>query len=80
MECTVSFERDVKLVYQSLLDEHAGNATMALWDLSHRFVLINRGYSPGFARTAAIVPAAPVKPDVPPNPITDDWLTTAREG
>lgn len=75
----MSFERDVKLVYQSLLSEHHGNATMALWDLSHRFVLINRGYSPGYARTAAIEPS-PLKLDVPASDVTsDDWLTTARE-
>lgn len=75
----MSFERDVKLVYQSLLDEHGGNATMALWDLSHRFVLINRGYSPGFARTAAIEPV-PGKVDVPASDVTsDEWLETGRE-
>jgi hypothetical protein len=72
------FERDVKLVYQSLLDEHGGNATMALWDLSHRFVHMTRGYSPGYARTAAIVPVTG-KVDVPASDVTsDDWLATGR--
>ena len=72
-------ERDVKLVYQSLLDEHGGNATMALWDLSHRFCHMVAGYSPGYARTAAIVPV-PGKVDVPASDVTsDDWLVTARE-
>lgn len=75
----MSFERDVKLVFQSLLDENKNDHRMALWDLSHRFVLISRGYSPGYARTAAIEPA-PVKVDVPPSDATsDDWLVTARE-
>jgi hypothetical protein len=76
----MSFERDVKLVFQSLLDENKSDYRMALWDLAHRYVHAVHGYSPGYARTAAIEPA-PVKLDVPASDVTsDDWLVTAREG
>jgi hypothetical protein len=76
----MSFERDVRLVFQSLLDENRNDYRMALWDLSHRFVRIAHGYSPGFDRTAAIEPA-PMKLDVPASDVTsDDWVQTGRVG
>ena len=71
-------EADVRLVFQSLLDEHSGNYRLALWDLAHRYSHAVHGYSPGSARTAAIEPA-PLKLDVPASDVTsDDWLATGR--
>lgn len=73
-------ERDVKLVFQTLLDENKSDPRLALWDLAHRYVHAVHGYSPGFARTAAIQPS-PLKLDVPASDVTsDDWVQTGRVG
>lgn len=63
-------------VFQSLMDEHKGNHLSALLDLCARYVRLHNGVSPGYLRWGMNDTGADPKIDVPPNPITDDWLAT----
>lgn len=62
-------------VYQTLMSEHGNNTHAALLDLCARFVRVTQGVSPGYMRWAPDEPS-PQKIDVPPNPITDEWIAT----
>jgi len=73
----MSFETSVRKVFQTMLDEHRGNAERALWDLSHRFVVAERGTS--WALLRRMNPATEGRIDDVPNPISDEWISTARE-
>ena len=70
------FRDSVTKVFQTLLDEHRGDHRLALWDLSHRFVIANEGCSWGHLRRMS--PATEGKiDDVPDTTLHDDWLRTA---
>lgn len=69
------FRDSVTKVFQTLLDEHRGDHRMALWDLSHRFVIANEGCS--WASLRRMTPMTEGKIDDVPNPIDDEWIKTA---
>ena len=71
----MSFEADVRHVFKSLIGEHSGDYRMALWDLSHRYVVANKGTT--WAMLRRMHPATEGKIDDVPNPIDDDWIRTA---
>ncbi len=69
-------QREIELVYQTVLSDNHGNPDLALRDLAHRFVSVMRGVSPGFLRWNQDDPPRDVRIDDVPNPITDDWIRT----
>lgn len=69
--------RDLEMkVFQSLMDEHKSDTLAALLDLCARYVKLYNGVSPGFLRWGMNDAKKDIKWDVPPNPITDDWIAT----
>ena len=64
----------IRRVYQTLLDEHSGNADRALLDLSGRFVRQADGVAAGFVRYPPHRDVKPAKPAPPAivDPVEDD--------
>ena len=54
----------IRRVYQTLLDEHAGNADRALLDLAGRFVRQADGVATGFVRYPQAKPVCTQNPEV----------------
>jgi hypothetical protein len=69
-------QREIELVYQTVLSDNHGNPDLALRDLAHRFVSVMRGVSPGYLRFPPDEPAKEGKPIIQP---VDDgsWIKTA---
>jgi hypothetical protein len=72
-----------RYVAATVLRENSGDISTAYRDLSARYVnlclLLDRAerlYSRAYAREGAPTEGAL---DVPPNPITDDWIETGKE-
>lgn len=63
-------------VAQTLLAEHQGSYEHAFHDLCARYVRLHNDVCPGFGRWAMNDRGADPKIDVPPNPITDEWIST----
>ena len=64
----------IRRVYQTLLDEHSGNADRALLDLAGRFVRQAEGVAAGFVRYPPHRDVKPAKPAPPAivDPVEDD--------
>ena len=64
----------IRRVYQTLMDEHGGNADRALLDLAGRFVRQADGVAAGFVRYPPHRDTKPAKPAPPAivDPVEDD--------
>ena len=64
----------IRRVYQTLMDEHGGNADRALLDLAGRFVRQADGVAAGFVRYPPHRDVKPAKPAPPAivDPVEDD--------